>query len=357
MRKGLILIGLLVALASATLLWGVPKEDLREVVVVQPERRPIESTIRVTGRVDTDRTVALSALIDGSIKELLVARGEQVNKGQTLAVLDQREAEAISSKAEAVLDREREAIKEQIKKLQRLRDVLPAGGATAQLVDDGEAELRTAKARLRIAQEDARIARIRLDKAKVEAPFDGIITEKTAEMGQWVEAGTKLFTLVAQQGWEIEANVDAADSLRVQRGQAVKVSSDAFPGRVWTESVHWIAPAINTNESEAANTFAVRITLGSEAPPLLLGQQVDVKLRVGHRENALKVPYGALIESADGYAVAVLRQGRVHIVPVVTGIEDLTHVEIVSGLMGGEHIILPQGKTLTEGEPVVAVAD
>jgi RND family efflux transporter MFP subunit len=357
MLRSLIITGLFVAIAGTAWYWVLPNEQAPEVKVVRPERGYMESTIRVTGRVINDRTVSLTALIDGRIEQMLVGRGDLVKTGQTLAVLDGREAEALLDKAKAVVARGTEEIRELTRKLQRLRDVLDVGGATTQIVEDAEADLRAADARLQIAREEARIAGIHLDKTKVTAPFAGIVTEKVAEVGQWVEAGIQLFTLVAQQGWEIEANVDAADSGRVRQGLPVNVSCDCYPGLVWKETVHWTAKALNNDSPEGANTFAVRITLGTGAPSLLLGQQVDVKINTAQRQNALKLPYGALIETEKGLEVAILRQGKVHRVPIVTGVEDLTHTEIVSGLSGDEVVILPRGKTLTEGERVMAVGD
>jgi RND family efflux transporter MFP subunit len=296
--------------------------------------------------------------MNGQIYRILVSRGEQVKAGQVLAYFDEREAEVLERKAEAVMTRDKEVVQELSRKLERLRNVLLKGGEAPQVVEDAEAALRAAKARLQVDEVELRFAQLNREKTKVVAPFDGIVTDKTVEVGQWVEAGGKLFTLVAKQGWEIEVNVDAADSGMVQRGQTVMVSCDAFPGKEWAETVHWIAPVIISNEQEAMNTFAVRTTLSSKAPPLLIRQQVDVKILTTHRDDALKLPYSALLEAERGTAkVAVLSGGKVHFVPVVTGIEDLTHVEIVSGLTKDEQVILPQGKALTEGESVIATRD
>lgn len=353
MKKSLLIT--IVALLALTALvggWKMHRGDAIDVTVINAEMGPIESVIRVTGRVINDRTVTMTALVDGQIQGMLVQKGDRVKAGQVLAYLDKREAEALMEKAAAVVAREQQAMDEAARKLGRLREVSLTGGASTQTVEDTEASWRAAQARLQVAEAEWRLARIHREKVEVTAPWDGVIIEKSAEQGQWLEAGIKLFTLVAEEGREIEANVDAGDSGVVEIGQTVTITCDAFPGRRWNETVHWISPAIITGDSAVMNSFAVRMTVGPEAPPLLLGQQVDVEIRTAHRESVLKLPYTALIESEDNPQVAVVRDGKVVYVPVTTGIEDFTHVEIVAGIAVGDSVILTQGKAPAAGSMV-----
>lgn len=353
MKKSLLIT--IVALLALTALvggWKMHRGDAIDVTVINAEMGAIESVIRVTGRVINDRTVTMTALVDGQIQGMLVQKGDRVKAGQVLAYLDKREAEALMEKAAAVVAREQQAMDEAARKLGRLREVSFTGGASTQVVEDAQASWRAAQARLQVAEAEWRLARIHREKVEVTAPWDGVIIEKSAEQGQWLEAGIKLFTLVAEEGREIEANVDAGDSGVVEIGQTVTITCDAFPGRRWNETVHWISPAIITGDSAVMNSFAVRMTVGPEAPPLLLGQQVDVEIRTAHRESVLKLPYTALIESEDNPQVAVVRDGKVVYVPVTTGIEDFTHVEIVAGIAVGDSVILTQGKAPAAGSMV-----
>lgn len=128
------------------------------------------------------------------------------------------------------------------------------------------------------------------------------------------------------------------------------ITSDAFPGRQWTEKIVRLASAINRENT--ADTFNIRLSLGSDAPPLRLGSQVDVKIRTAFKSNALKLPSAALINNNGKTAVAVIQNGRIHFIPVITGIEDLTHTEIVQGLQAGRQVILADVKTLREGDRV-----
>jgi len=355
MKKILIFI-CIIALISITALagWKFYRSDSIEVVIVKPEVGPIESLIRVTGRVINDRTVTMTALVNGQIQGMLVQKGDKVKAGQVLAYLDKREADALVEKAAAVVAREQQAVEEASLKLKRLQEILIAGNASTQAVEDAQAFWRAAKARFHVAEAEHRVAQIHQEKVEIRAPWDGVIIEKSAEQGQWLEAGIKLFTLVAEAGREIEANVDAGDSGVVEIGQTVVLSCDAFPDKQWNETVHWISPAIITGENAVLNSFAVRTTLGKDAPPLLLGQQVDIEISTASNDSAIKLPYTALIESDGTTRVAIVEQDRVKYVPVTTGIEDFTYIEIIEGISASDLVINVQGKVPMEGRLVTA---
>jgi len=352
MKKVSLIIIILLLLTALIGGWKYYQDDAIIVEVINAETGPIESVIRVTGRVINDRTVTMTALVNGQIQGMLVQKGDRVKAGQVLAYLDKREADALVEKATAVVARERQAVDEANRKLERLREISLAGNASTQAVEDAQAEWRAAQARLQVAEAERRVAQIQREKVEVTAPWDGVIIEKSTEQGQWVEAGIKLFTLVAEEGREIEANVDAGDSGVVEIGQTVTLTCDAFPGQRWSETIHWISPAIITDENAVLNSFAVRMTLGPDAPSLLLGQQVDIEIRTARRESGLKLPYTALIESDETSKVAIVREGKVKYRQVTTGIEDFTHVEIVDGITADESVIISHGRAPAEGSVV-----
>lgn len=353
MGKKIFIITVMIAIIlGAGILVLIPESRLA-VKQIAVERGPINHSVRVTGRVINDKTVTMTALLDGQIEGMLVQKGDSVKANQVLAYLDKREADALLLKAQAVMAREEQAVNEAHEKFIRLRDVKAAGGSTQQLIDDAEAEYKAAKARQRVASAEYRVAQIQREKIELRAPFAGVITEKTTEVGQWVEAGTKLFTLVGHAGREIEVKVDAGDSGTVKLGQNVRISCDAYPGIEWQEKIHWIAPSIIQDEkNQALNTFAVRISLSERAPQLLLGQQVDAHILIEEKENVLRLPFSALMGEPGHYRVAVAKNQRIAFKEIHTGLEDDTHIEIIDGLAAGERVILPDGKQLQAGQAV-----
>lgn len=348
MRKPFLIIATLVVAAIA--LWAFTGERSPSVKTLAVEQGPLHAVVAVTGRVVSEREVNVTATAAGQIKHIAVKEGARVKAGQILASLDAGETIALVAKAQAELERAQADAEQAQTALQRIERLFAAGGEAAQARDDARLAHQTAAARLRVAQEELALVRVQQAKMTLRAPFAGTITQSFAQLGQWAAPGVPLFTLADYATREIEAKVDAGDSAAIQVGQEAQISSDAFPDKAWFERVLRLAAAVQKDET--ANTFNVRLSLGAKAPPLRFGQQVDVKIRVASRAQVLKVPFTALLTSEGKTAVATLDADKIHLKPVVTGIEDATHTEIVSGLTLGEHIVLPEGKKLQAGQRV-----
>jgi RND family efflux transporter MFP subunit len=205
-----------------------------------------------------------------------------------------------------------------------------------------------------VARADLRLAQVETEWQRVRAPFDAVVVDKSTERGQWVEAGTKLFTLVALDNLEIEAHVDAVDSSRVRLGQAVEIRCDAFPGQVWRSSLSWIGPSVEREEDNRLNTFRVRLGLGDESPELLIGQQVDLEILVDRRESVATLPFIALREREGHYEVGRIESGRLRYEKVETGLEGDTRVELLGGLAEGDRVVNLEGDPLPEDSLVEA---
>ncbi len=332
-----------------TVVWILDNESYRVVKTTRVARDAMSSRIRVTGEVINDRTVTLTALVDGQISALSVQKGNRVKKGDLLAQLDDEQARAQMLRSRALVAREQAAVHETQQRYRRLKNVSTDGGASVQDIDAAEAAWMTARADLKVAESDLVLAKIHIKKFQLTAPFDGVVVEKTAEVGQWLEAGTTLLKVVAQTGREIEAHVDAADSGAVKLGQAVTLSCDAYPGKEWRSTIHWIGPAVSRDDQKNLNTFAVRVDPGENSPPLLIGQQVDVNILTAERTQALQVPFNALHEIENTMRVAMIDNHRIRYQTITTGIENFTHVEVLEGLQANDEVVLFEEATLPEG--------
>jgi RND family efflux transporter MFP subunit len=365
MRK-IIIIGIVLAGAlGAFAVWKFNAAEAMPVKTVAVEQGPLAAFLTATGKVASGHEVRLTSQMAGQIVEITVREGQRVPAGKVLARLEGREVEAQIAKVQAALRLAQAEAAQVMQTVERLRRVVPSGLEPRHKLEDAEAQLKSAQAREEVAAAELALARVVLGKLSVVAPFSGLITLIPVRTGQWVAPPEALFTLVDSDRREIEVKVDADDSANIAVGQEVSVSSDAFPGRQWSEKVMRVAPTIEKEES--ANTVIVYISLSADAhidngngaqdarerPLLRFGQQVDVKIRTAFQPKVLKLPFGALISKDDKTWVAVIsEQGRVKFLPVITGIEDLTHTEILQGVTAGQQVILPEGKTLNEDDRV-----
>lgn len=343
MLKYLFLIVAICAAAYAGFQY-LQSSDIPRVSTVNPDRGPIKNVINLTGRVINDRTVTLSALVNGQITDMKIAKGQLVQSGQILAHFDRREADAELERLQAERELADEKLKLTRSSLDRLINIGPNGSVSQQQLDDAQTEWRIASAQLKVSEAAYRIAVIQREKYDVMAPFDGVITEKTTEVGQWVEAGTPLFTLVARQGREIEMSIDSSDRGQIKLDQLARLSVDAWPDIHWEERVHWLAPAVSESDAETLNTFNARVTLGDNAPPLILGQQVDVELVIESKNDVLRLPYSVLIENADSRQIAIIdNDSTIKLTDLDTGIEDIRYIEVLNGDIDIDTVIAKPG--------------
>ena len=314
------------------------------------EMGEIYQSITVPGRVLSKQRVNISSAHTGRTVNILVKEGDKVKAGQVLAKLDDRELISSHNRAKANLADAREGVALAERTLKRLRKAFEKGAVARRFVEDAEVDLSSARTQAGIAEEEANSANLALSRQQITAPFSGTITARFAEVGQWVGPSESLFTLVDESRREIEVLVDAADSVSIDVGQVVAVSSDAFPGLEWHESVSRLGTAANNNS--LSNSVKVYISLGNDAPTLRFGQQVDADIRTAWNPATLKVPFEALINRDGQTVVAVLSEGQVRLKPVETGIEDFSMVEIKQGLIEGEVVILSKGQYLQNGDKV-----
>jgi len=321
--------------------------------VVTVESGPIFEAISAPGRVESKRKVNLTTAFPGQITKVTAKEGDTVTRGDVLATLDDRTAIIGLQRAEAQLESAKREVALTERTLDRLVRALQMGAVSRQMAEDAEAAVHASRAKQRVAQEEVNAARLSSERVNVTAPFDGTVTVSYAVEGLWAEPPGPLFTIVDMEQREVEVRVATEDSSRLSVGQSVTLTSDAFPEHQWNEEIVRIAPAAS-RDTGMANTVSVYISLGPDAPPLRYGQQVDAQIRTASSNNAMRVPYDAVTQRNGRTMVAVIEEGRVHFIPVRTGIESPTHIEVLEGLKPGQQIVLLR-KDIEEGARVEPV--
>ncbi len=345
---------LLVAVVALLAIYVAVRPDAPVAVSLHEVKRgDITAKLDLLGTVINDRSVTITALLDGEIIRTLVREGDRVEEGDLLAELDSEAAQLQLEKADADLLYQQSYLAQVEKNLLMQQGLAAKGSATMQTVDDTALEKNRVAAAVEVAKAELAIRKLYLKNARIVAPFTGTIITQSAEKGQWVEAGTQLFVLVADEGRVIEAQVDADDAARVSLGQAVELSSDSLPGQQWASEIVWLAPSISRNNDGASNTFAVRIALQDNAPSLLLDQQLDVSIITEARENVLQIPQDLITESSPGdFTVMRVNDDQIAVQPIQTGLFSLSHVEVTDGLAEGDKLVLDSSSPVVDGQSV-----
>jgi len=340
---------LIVLLVIAAIAWQYFKPvPPTYVSVIEPAIQSLSTTLDLNAVVINNQTVTITALLNGEIKSINVSEGELVDSAQTLALLDNQQAQSLLDKAIAELGYSQQRVNSTSRTYNRLKGLSTAGNASKQSLDDSLDALRSATAERTVATSNVTLAELRLKDATVSAPFAGVVTKQFAETGQWVEAGTPLFEIAATDGYMIEAQVDASDWSQVSMSQSVALTTESSPDKQWTSTVAWIAPTVSRNDRNA-KAVAIRFSFGDDAPPLLLGQEVDAELVLDQVDDVLTLPLSAMVELAPNeFSVFIAEDNEARLKPVDVGLINASHAEIVDGIDENDTVIVGKGVALED---------
>jgi RND family efflux transporter MFP subunit len=347
-------------------------------VVVDP------STVEVIGLVEVDElyrgvgTVAaktaarISAKVMGSVVEVRVSEGDNVEDGALLVVLSSKElasrAEAARNAvvqvernlAEAEADRQEAAAQLELARItyERFKTLRERESVSIQEFDEAKAKLNVARARVRRAEEAIgsfaakkkqalsalEEAETFLEYTRISAPFAGVITLKEVNEGDLAQPGTLLLVLEDKSIYRLEASVDEANMSSIFVGQEVVVSVDALEGEQLRGTVSEVVPRIDP----ATRKFVVKVDLPT-TKGITSGMYGKAYFPVG-KNKALLIPRTALAECGQLSTIYVVNgDGRVERRLVKTGKEYGDRIEVLTGLDAGESIVVRDVHKLTEG--------
>jgi len=344
--KGVWIFLIVALILPASIFWVLGQRAI-DVKVVTVRQGPIHSEISVPGRIVSKRNIKVNARAAGQLMDVLVKEGDKVKKGQTMARMDDKEAKSNVKRAQARLMSIQEEVAASSKTQERLQRALDLGAVSRQIVEDAEAAWKTASAKQSVIEEELIASELKLDRLQIKAPFSGLITSVSVQEGQWVSRSDEILTLVDMDQRVVEIRVDVSDSARLNVGQEVILSSEAFDGESWQEEIVKIGEEAKTEDS--ANVIKVQTSLGGNAPKLRIGQQIDAEIRVASRNNALLLPHNVLFTHDGASHAAVVENSKIVFIPVATGIESVTQVEVVRGLRPQQEVVIPAGLPLEPG--------
>ena len=295
--------------------------------------QPLWDEEEVVGNVEAAQRAVLAAKVTGVIDAIKVAPGARVTRGQILASIDAREIKARLDSAEAARDQAQ-------KDYARIEQLLKSGSSTRQEFDAATTRLRTADAVLVEA-------RTMLQYTEISAPFDGVVTRKLVEVGDLATPGKPLLEMENSSLLRFECEIPEALVDRISMGAGLPVTIDAA-GATLTGKVSEIAPSA----SAGSRTFLVKLDL-PPAEKLRAGQFGRVRVPVRERPAVL-VAEGAVVRRGQIESVFVVEEGVARLRLVKTGRQMNGQVEVLSGLSGGEAVVVHDAHLLKDDAAVEA---
>ena len=353
-----ILILALVVIAGFALRYTVFKKDPVDVTVFRVAKGRVEDSVTNSkaGTVATRRRAAISPEIGGRVRELTAREGDRVVRGQVLLRLvdeDYRARVELSGRAlEAAQAAEREACLARDQAQRDLERYLQLGEIVSQeLLDQFRSRRDTTVARCEAmgaevlkARSAETLAKVELSKTVLHAPFDGIVTTVSTEIGEWITPSPPgvpippVIELLDPDAIYIRIPLDEADVGSVREGLPVRITLDAYPGRSFMARVTRVA-AFVSDQIDQNRTFEIEVELDDRAfaRTLLPGASADAEVILDARDDVLRIPSYALME---GGRVLVVREEHLVEVSVKTGLRNWQFTEVVDGLADGDPVVV-----------------
>jgi membrane fusion protein, multidrug efflux system len=331
------------------------------------------SIYEATGTVRARSSAAISARVMGYIREVKVQAGDRVGEDELLVMIDTRDLDIGSRRAEAAREEVRTAVPEADSAVaaakasldlaqvtfRRMQDLFQKKSISDQEFDESSARLKAAQAAYemaqarrvqlnsKIAQADQEVHSTEVTRtyADIRAPFAGVVIARTAEPGSLALPGAPLLTIEREGAYCLEASVEESQLGSIKIGQPVSVTLDGVDHKI-DARVSEIVPAIDA----ASRAYIVKIDL-----PVLPAVRSGVFGRAGFHlgtRSTLAIPVAAVTNRGQLQSALVVEGGIARARMITTGTQLKDRIEVLSGLSAGDRMIFPIPQGLADGARV-----
>ena len=334
--------------ADAKLQEWTEKQAVPVVGIASPGTRGKKTTFSLPGRLEAYTQAQMYARVTGYVKKWDVDIGAPVKTGQLLAELDapdldqqimQAEANLASAKANSILA---DAT------LKRGQSLITTYAISQQDLDQRAADASNKQGLVRAAQ-----ANVLEQYKRVVAPFDGLVTARTTDVGALINAGAgggpPLFVVSETSKLRVYVNVPQNYVPSIPVGTKALIAVPEYPGRTFPATVEASAQSVDV----ASNTTRMQLVVDNSRNDLMTGSFTNVTFDLPHPDVAINVPASALIFDQSGLHVAIVgSDGRI-VLREVTIARDLgNEVELGSGITADDRVVINPPDGIASGEKV-----
>jgi membrane fusion protein (multidrug efflux system) len=317
------------------------------VATIQSRDLPI--LVRSVGRLVPDREVVVSAQVTGIVQELKTDVGTKVSSGQALIRLDPTDYTLALNETQANLLAARARLSAAGKNFVRAKRLLPEKAVSQELFDAAEAEYRTSRALVSQLTAAVDIARQRLNKTTIDAPFDGHVAHRFVELGQNVAVGEAVIEIADMQAMRVKIHISENDYLHLDMDDPVTVVVEAYSDRPFAGRVD----KIGIQADARTNTFEVEILLANPGFIFKAGLTARVAIQAEVIHQAVIIPQGSVLFREDHKEVFVVDQGgHAAAREVRLGETAGSDIRILQGLAPGDVLVVAGAQYLKPGDTV-----
>lgn len=325
------------------------KKSAPPTLITTTQAKPIalEISERTLGSLEAVNDPKIAAEIAGKITRVAVRAGETVKKGQLLAQIDPSDAEHQAGADRGETARLSALLAQQERLVARQTELVQKNFISKNALDDVTAQRDALKSQLATSQSRAGLSQNNVSKTRVQAPFDGVVEEQMAAVGDYIKLGDPLFRLISNAHLRAHLPFPESAGPRLKVGMPARLTSPLAPEKSIDGVVEDIRPSI----SDGNRAIDVIVRLNNPGA-LKGGGSLDAAVITGQKTQAIVVPEQSVVLRPAGKVVYLIGDGKAKQQVVNVGSKQRGFIEIISGLNGGETVALDGAGFLSEGAAV-----
>lgn len=341
--KSVVVAGMMLA---ATVFPGCSKSPAKPIVAVRENSIPVtvapveltslDRTLDIVGTLHPRNEATVGAQVEGQVEKTLVDFGELVVAGQDLALIDTASYEALAAQAAAAVAKAKANALNAEQNLRRVVELQQSKISSASDLDGATAMAEQTRAEVKAVEAAEAIARLNLRRSHVTAPFDGSVSERIANTGDYVKTAAPLFRLVQDRELKFIVQVPEKYAAQVKPDLAVHLTVDAWPGEVFQGKVFLISPSVNT----ATRSFNVGTLVPNPDRKLKANTFARGELVLQQAVPTPVIPLEAVLNFAGVTKVFVIENNAARSREISAGRIHNGQQEVLEGLKPGETVAL-----------------
>lgn len=323
------------------------------VAVALPNTKPPSAKLTLPGRLEAYYRAPIYARVSGYLKNWYVDIGAKVTAGQLLAEIDAPDLDQQLLQARADLANAEAASKLSAATLKRRQSLLASNFVSLQEIDERTADLASKNAQVKAMQANVDRLQALADYKRVEAPFDGVVTERNTDVGALINGGTgtgaAMFVVSDIKKLRVYVNVPQSYLAAIKIGSVASITVPEHTGRTFPAVVESSSHAVEVG----SGTSRMQLTLDNVDGDLRPGSYADVTLTLTSERDLLSIPASALIFNREGLSVAVVdADDRIRFRKVTIARDLGREIEIATGLTSRDRIVVTPADGVVDGDPV-----
>jgi membrane fusion protein, multidrug efflux system len=297
----------------------------------------INNSLQLTGYMEAYSEIDIAAEAQGTITSLNAVLGQEKSKGSIIGTIDDKLKKLAVQTASISVTKLK-------KDLERYNNLYTGGTATEQQLNDAQNLYDNAEIQLEQAEKQ-------LSDATIKSPISGIITKKQVEVGEYINIGGPIVTIVDISRLKIKLNVSEANVYQLKFNEKAIITTDVYPGVTFEGNISFIS-----SQGDDSHNYPVEIVIPNNSKyPLKSGTFAKVMIKLPVASEALYIPRESLLGSITEASIYVAENNKAILKKIVVGNGNDKYIKVISGLKEGENVILNGQINLSENKAIKIV--